>query len=311
MGVIQPWSAVFPGQGSQGVGMGREILEGNGPGKARLEEADAMVAGGGHLLKAMLEGPAEILNRTEFTQPALFAVSAALWDELMAREVPAPAYVAGHSLGEYSALYAAGVLDFTTALSLVVRRGQLMQEAGQAAQGAMAAVIGLDDEAVEKAVTETGQGVVVANYNSPGQVVISGPKEGVEAAGVALKAAGAKRVLPLPVSGAFHSPAVAPANEALSAPIRDAVFSDPAVPVVMNVDGSPVTTAQAVRERLLVQMVSSVQWTRTVRMLESAGVRQVVEVGWNKVLAGLVKRIAATLETVGVSTPAEGQGWLG
>lgn len=303
MAINPPWAAVFPGQGSQAVGMGREVYGGQGAGRARLIQADGLVGSGGQLLKAMLEGPAEELNRTEVTQPALFALSAALWDEFIATGLPAPALVAGHSLGEYSALYAAGVLDFDTDLHLVVRRGQLMQEAGNRAEGAMAAVIGLEDEAVERVVE--GTGVVVANYNSPGQVVISGPRSAVEAVGQSLKARGAKRVLPLPVSGAFHSPAVAPANEALGELIRQAHFSDPRYAVVMNVDGAPATTGEAVRERLLIQMTGSVQWTRTVRTMESAGIRQVVEIGSGKVLSGLVKRIAAGLDTASAANPEE------
>jgi [acyl-carrier-protein] S-malonyltransferase len=252
----------------------------------------------------MLDGPAEALNRTELTQPALFAVSAALWD-VRPTDLPRPVALAGHSLGEYSALYAAGALDFDTALALVVRRGQLMQEASDAAGGAMAAVIGLADDAVEAAVAKLGQGVVVANYNSPGQVVISGPKDAMAAAQEALKAAGAKRVLPLPVSGAFHSPAVAPANDALAALIREVTIHDPALPVIMNVDAHPARTADEIRQRLLVQMTSSVQWTRTVQVLRTLGAGTFVEIGSGKVLAGLVKRILPDAATINVSAPGE------
>jgi [acyl-carrier-protein] S-malonyltransferase len=283
--------------------MARAIYDAGGPGRQRLEQADSAV-GQGRLLSAMLDGPAEALNRTELTQPALFAVSAALWD-VRPTDLPRPVALAGHSLGEYSALYAAGALDFDTALALVVRRGQLMQEASDAAGGAMAAVIGLADDAVEAAVAKLGQGVVVANYNSPGQVVISGPKDAMAAAQEALKAAGAKRVLPLPVSGAFHSPAVAPANDALAALIREVTIHDPALPVIMNVDAHPARTADEIRQRLLVQMTSSVQWTRTVQVLRTLGAGTFVEIGSGKVLAGLVKRILPDAATINVSAPGE------
>lgn len=305
------WSAIFPGQGSQSVGMGRALLEADGLGAKRLRQADRIVGGGGKLLSLMVEGPAELLNQTEFTQPALFAVSAGLWDEAFQRGLCDPAYVAGHSLGEYSALYAAGVVDFETGLGLVVRRGQLMQAAGSKSDGAMAAIIGLEDEVVERVVGEVGSGVVVANYNSPGQVVISGPRAGVEQAGAALKAAGAKRVLPLPVSGAFHSPAVSPANDELIPEIQGAQFSDPRVPVIMNVDGQAATTAAEVRERLTRQMIRSVRWTPTVQYLARCGVKTTVELGSGKVLSGLVKRITPDLEALSAATLEELEAVIG
>jgi [acyl-carrier-protein] S-malonyltransferase len=293
---------VFPGQGSQVVGMGRDLYTGSSAARAVFDQADATLDF--PLSRLCFEGPAEQLTATENAQPAILAVSAALLataaESLGPREAGAgrtehallrPLLVAGHSLGEYSALLAAGVLDLTTALRLVRRRGELM---AQADEGAMAAVIGLEAAQLEQVVAEAaeGQELVIANYNAPGQLVISGAAAAVERAGGLARKLGAKRVLPLNVSAAFHSPLMAPAARALSAMIAEAELHDAAMPVVGNVDARPLHTASDIRQELRAQMTAPVRWIETIRFMAEQGVDTFVEIGPGSVLSGLIKRIA-------------------
>lgn len=279
---------VFPGQGSQFVGMGKDLYEMSPEARQRFDEANT--ACGGELLSVMFEGPEEKLRQTSFTQPALLVCSAVLSDALRQRGVE-PSLVAGHSLGEYAALYAAGVLEFSEVLQLVVLRAKLMQRAGDERPGAMAAILGLEDDFVRKLCSESSHVVVVANYNSPGQLVISGDKEGVAEVSEKCKAAGARRVLPLPVSGAFHSPLLQEAGEKLAEAIAGANFRDSQIPIVMNVSAGIRRTKEEIRQELSQQMTSSVLWTESVRTMVAHGVTEFVEVGPGNVLAGLIKRI--------------------
>lgn len=279
---------VFPGQGSQFVGMGKDLYDMSPEARQRFDEANA--ACGGELLSVMFEGPEEKLRQTSFTQPALLVCSAVLSDALRQRGIE-PAVVAGHSLGEYSALYAAGVLEFSEVLQLVLLRAKLMQRAGDERPGAMAAILGLEYDLVRKLCSESSHVVVVANYNSPGQLVISGDKEGVAEVSEKCKAAGARRVLPLPVSGAFHSPLLQEAGQKLAEAIAGMNFRDPQVPIVTNVSAAVRRTKEEIRQDLSQQMTSSVRWTESVQTMVAQGVTEFVEVGPGNVLAGLIKRI--------------------
>jgi [acyl-carrier-protein] S-malonyltransferase len=290
---------VFPGQGSQFVGMGRDIVGQSDIARAMFAQANEIM--GRDLTGIMFEGPEEELKKTENTQPAVLVFSLALEAELRARGF-SPVVVAGHSLGEYAALCSAGMLDFAAVVSLVNLRGELMAEAGKARPGTMAAVMGLDDAKLAEVCAATPGIVVVANYNAPGQTVISGEVPAVTSAMEACKAAGAKRALPLPVSGAFHSPLMEGPNEKLCEAIGRLDFAEPRVPVVSNVDGAAHTAAAEVRDLLERQMVSGVQWTRTVETLAGAGIEGLVEIGPGKVLSGLAKRIAKDLPVFNVGS---------
>jgi len=296
---------IFPGQGSQKVGMGRAWIEAFPPAAAAFEEARAAL--GFDLGRLCWEGPEAELQRTENTQPAILAVSAAIARVLAARG-PAPAAVAGHSLGEYSAHVAAGTLELGAALRLVRRRGQLMQEAVPLGVGAMAAVLGLEPEGVAAvaaaAAAETGKVCSVANYNSPEQTVIAGHAEAVERAMVLAKERGAKRALPLPVSAPFHCALMSPARAGLTPDLAAAEFRAPAVPVVVNVDATAVATAAAARDALVRQIDGPVRWVESVRYLVARlGVTRFVEVGPGAVLCGLVRRIAPEVETISLAEP--------
>ncbi|MHB0913687.1 MAG: ACP S-malonyltransferase [Armatimonadota bacterium] len=275
---------VFPGQGSQSVGMGRALYENYAEARAVFDAADGIL---GFSIKALcFDGPDEELRLTANTQPALFTASIAAL-RVLAANGKRPDMVAGHSIGEYAALVAAGALTFEDGLALVRKRGELMQAA---AGGAMAAVIGLDSDAV-RAACEAAPGVVeVANYNSPGQVVISGEPAAVEAAGAAAKEAGAKRIMPLAVSGPFHSSLMRPAAEKLAGILAEVPFTDPAVPIVANVSADYVRTAAEIRDSLSRQIAGSVRWEESLRRMSADGAGLFVEVGPGKVLAGLVKR---------------------
>ncbi|WP_413734237.1 ACP S-malonyltransferase [Sodalis sp. RH21] len=298
------FAMVFPGQGSQTVGMLAELAAQNPLIEATFAEASAAL--GYDLWRLTQQGPAEELNKTWQTQPALLAASVAIWRVWQRQGGRRPSWLAGHSLGEYSALVCAGVLDFAQAAKLVELRGRLMQEAVPAGVGAMAAIIGLDNDAIAKACAESAQGQVVSpvNFNSPGQVVIAGHKEAVERAGAACKAAGAKRALPLPVSVPSHCALMKPAADRLARALKDIPFSTPAVAVVNNVDVKAETDPDAIRLALVRQLYNPVRWTETVEYLAAQGVDVLLEVGPGKVLTGLTKRIVATVSGAAVNDPA-------
>ncbi|AYN26679.1 MULTISPECIES: ACP S-malonyltransferase [Buttiauxella] len=294
---------VFPGQGSQAPGMLAEIAAANPVVEATFREASAAL--GYDLWALTQQGPAEELNKTWQTQPALLTASVALWRVWQQQGGKTPVMMAGHSLGEYSALVCAGVIDFADAVRLVELRGKLMQEAVPAGTGAMYAIIGLDDASIAKACEEAAQGEVVSpvNYNSPGQVVIAGNKDAVERAGAACKAAGAKRALPLPVSVPSHCALMKPAADKLAVALENITFNAPTVPVVNNVDVKCETSPEAIRSALVRQLYSPVQWTKSVEFMAAQGVTQLLEVGPGKVLTGLTKRIVDTLTASAINEP--------
>ncbi|MBD9645038.1 ACP S-malonyltransferase [Pantoea sp. PNT02] len=295
---------VFPGQGSQTVGMLAELAAENPQVEATFREAsDAL---GYDLWQLVQQGPAEELNKTWQTQPALLAASVAIYRVLQSKNAVQPSMMAGHSLGEYSALVCAGVLNFADAIKLVELRGKLMQEAVPEGTGAMQAIIGLDDASIRKACEESAQGQVVSpvNFNSPGQVVIAGNKEAVERAGAACKAAGAKRALPLPVSVPSHCALMKPAADKLAVALEAITFSAPSVPVVNNVDVKCETEGAAIRSALVRQLYSPVRWTESVEFIAAQGVEQLLEVGPGKVLTGLTKRIVDSLSAAAVNDSA-------
>ncbi len=283
---------VFPGQGSQQVGMLNDFAEKFSLVATTFEEAsDALGYNMSHLIS---QGPVEELNKTEKTQPALLTVSVALYRLWLQSGGAQPALFAGHSLGEYSALVASGVLDFTAAVKLVELRGQLMQQAVPAGEGLMAAVLGLSDEEVVAGCVEAAQGDVVAavNFNTPGQVVIAGSKAAVERAMVTLKDKGAKRVMPLTVSVPSHCDLMKPAAEKLASALQDTMFNAPLAPIIQNRVAAAVTNVDEIRQNLLEQLYMPVLWTRSVAAMSEAGIDEIIECGPGKVLTGLNKRIA-------------------
>lgn len=294
---------VFPGQGSQAVGMGVELCRVYPVARAVFDTADAILpelwggdeAPGTTLTGLCAEGPEEKLTQTIYTQPALFTTSVATLRTLQALGVEEPNIVAGHSVGEYAALVAAGVLDFETGLHLVTRRAQEMQKAAGEFEGTMAAVLGLEADQVAQICAEvSGSSGIVdpANFNAPGQVVISGSPIGIEAASALAKERGAKRVLALKVSGAFHSRLMAPAAQAMTRIVEKAEFAAPRIPVIANYTGDYVSTAAEARQCLASQVDHSVRWHETVDRMLVDGVETFVEVGHGKVLGGLLKRMA-------------------
>jgi [acyl-carrier-protein] S-malonyltransferase len=305
---------LFPGQGAQKVGMAKDLAERFPAARARLEAIDAAL--GVPLTRVMWEGPEDELQRTLNTQPAILAHSAAVLAVIGDRLGPVVG-AAGHSLGEYSAYVAAGTLTAVAAATLVRQRGELMHQAGTQRPGAMAAVLGLDGARVVEACRETSSPeavVVAANLNAPDQTVLSGDPEGVAKAGEACKAAGAKRVMMLKVSGAFHSPLMAPAAPGLAAALDQTAMADPTFPVVANATATAVRTASEARQLLKDQLTAPVRWVESVRALErEAGGQPVrfVEVGPGSVLAGLVKRILPQAQCVSVGTADEVERFLG
>ncbi|WP_210451915.1 ACP S-malonyltransferase [Pantoea ananatis] len=295
---------VFPGQGSQTVGMLAVLAAAYPAVEATFREASDVL--GYDLWQLVSQGPAEELNKTWQTQPALLAASVAIYRVWQQQGGQQPALMAGHSLGEYSALVCAGVLNFADAIKLVELRGKLMQEAVPEGTGAMQAIIGLDDAAIAKACEESAQGQVVSpvNFNSPGQVVIAGNKEAVERAGAACKAAGAKRALPLPVSVPSHCALMKPAADKLALTLENITFNAPAVPVINNVDVKAETDADAIRHALIRQLYSPVRWTESVEAMAAQGVTQLIEMGPGKVLTGLTKRIVDGLSAAAVNDTA-------
>ncbi len=286
---------VFPGQGSQTVGMLSDLYAQYEV--ARQTFAQASEALGYDLWAVVNEGPSEKLNQTQITQPALLTASTAIFRVLKELGVAEPAFIAGHSLGEYSALVAAGVLDFEAAVKLVELRGQLMQQAVPEGTGAMSAIIGLDDDKVIAACEQVDSGEVVSavNFNSPGQVVIAGHKEAVVKAGEYCKEAGAKRALPLPVSVPSHCALMKPAADKLAEALDELTLSDAQLALINNVDVTISSDASQVKDALVRQLYRPVRWTETVEKLAQEGVTQLIEVGPGKVLAGLTKRINKSL----------------
>jgi len=297
-------AVVFPGQGSQTLGMLADLAAAHPVVEETFAEASSAL--GYDLWQLVQEGPAEELNKTWQTQPALLAASVAIWRVWQQQKGTQPVLMAGHSLGEYSALVCAGVLDFKQAISLVELRGKLMQEAVPAGTGAMYAIIGLDNDAIAKACEESAQGQVVSpvNFNSPGQVVIAGNKEAVERAGAACKAAGANRALPLPVSVPSHCALMKPAADKMAVALENITFSAPQFSVVNNVDVKVESSPEAIRSALVRQLYSPVRWTESVEFMAAQGVEQLLEVGPGKVLTGLTKRIVDTLTAAAVNDTA-------
>lgn len=279
---------VFPGQGSQFSGMGKDLYDSSPIARTLFEEADRIL--GFEISKIMFEGSAEELKQTKVTQPAVFIHSVAA--ALSLGEEFQPTMVAGHSLGEFSALAASGALTFESALRLVYARALAMQKACEEVPSTMAAVLALPDEKVEE-VCATIEGVVAANYNCPGQVVISGTKEAVAEACAALKEAGAKRALPLAVSGGFHSPCMASAREELAAAISATEFYTPRCPIYQNVDAQPHTNPEEIKQNLIAQLTSPVRWTQSVRAMLADGAEEFIECGPGTVLQGLIAKIRA------------------
>lgn len=298
---------VFPGQGSQKVGMGRAWADRFETARRTFEEADDVL--GFSLSRLCWEGPEEELNLTVNTQPALLTVSTAIHRSLAefpGGEALRPVAVAGHSLGEYSALVAAGALSFADALRLVRRRGQLMQEAVPVGVGAMAALIGMDAEAAAALAAEVAQGEVcaVANLNGFVQIVLAGHKGAIDRAVALAKDRGAKKATPLAVSAPFHSPLMAPAREGMTGPLTATTFRDPSVPVVTNVDAAPAVTGAAVRDALIRQIDSPVRWVEVIQhMAQSMGADTFLEVGPGTVLTGLDRRIATETMNASLSDP--------
>jgi [acyl-carrier-protein] S-malonyltransferase len=287
---------VFPGQGSQTVGMCRDLYDNVPSAKAVFEQADKAL--GFPLTKLCFEGPEEELRQTINAQPALVTAGYACLEairEISGNKFPLPAFTAGHSLGEYTALAAARVFDFTTAVRLARERGRLMHEAGQKRKGAMAAIMGLDEAKLAEICRSTD--TVMANINCPGQIVISGAAENIIKAGEMATAAGASRAIPLAVSGAFHSPLMQPAVEGMVKYLDATKFKNPSIPVIGNVTALPLTTAEEVKTELKKQLLSPVQWQRSVEYMVKQGVTTFIEIGPGKVLTGLIKRINKEVTT--------------
>lgn len=299
---------VFPGQGSQFVGMGKSLAEAEEAARLVFEEVDDALSQ--NLSKIMWEGPEEDLRLTENTQPALMAVSMAVIRVLEAggkKVEDIASHVAGHSLGEYSALAAAGAFSISDAARLLKLRGQAMQRAVPVGEGAMAAILGLSLEDVNAVAEEAsaGQVCVTANDNSDGQVVVSGHKAAVERAIELAKAKGAKRGLLLPVSAPFHCPLMKPAADEMKEALADVAINRPVVPVIANVIAAPISEPEGVRTLLVEQVTAAVRWRESVAAFGSLGVHEVVEVGAGKVLTGLVRRIDRDLATVNLQDPAD------
>ncbi|ELI7900333.1 ACP S-malonyltransferase [Yersinia enterocolitica] len=301
---MSKFAMVFPGQGSQSLGMLADLAAQFPIVEETFSEASSVL--GYDLWQLVQQGPAEELNKTWQTQPVLLTASVAIWRVWQHQGGKLPTMMAGHSLGEYSALVCAGVLDFKQAVRLVELRGKLMQEAVPEGTGAMYAIIGLDNESIAKACEESALGQVVSpvNFNSPGQVVIAGNKEAVERAGAACKALGAKRALPLPVSVPSHCALMKPAADKLAVALEEIEFQAPLFPVVNNVDVKTEVSPEAIRSALVRQLYNPVRWTESVEFIAAEGVELLLEVGPGKVLTGLTKRIVDTLAAAPVNDVA-------
>jgi [acyl-carrier-protein] S-malonyltransferase len=293
---------LFPGQGSQHVGMGQDLYEAYPEARATFDQADNVL--GFALSELCFNGPEETLKDTINTQPAIFVTSVALLRALESNKFQAPGFVAGHSLGEYSALVAAGAIDFAAGLQLVRERGRLMKEAGERSPGGMAAVLGLETEVVDQicrqAREETGGVIQVANYNSPGQIVISGDFRTRDVAIELAKAEGARRVVPLAVSIAAHSPLMRCIADEFRQAVEAVEFQRPAVPVVANVSATPLEGIEAIREELVQQLTSPVRWVESVQYMIGQGVTESVEIGPKDVLTKLMRRIDKSVQAMSV-----------
>jgi len=287
---------VFPGQGAQFVGMGKDLYEKSEEAKQMFEKANEIL--GFRITDIMFSGTADELKQTKVTQPAIFLHSVILTKTLGSEFQPE--MVAGHSLGEFSALVAAGALSFEDGLQLVSKRALAMQKACEVEPSTMAAILGMEDAQVEAICAEiTDQVVVPANYNSPGQIVISGSIAGIDQAIEKLQAAGAKRAMKLPVGGAFHSPLMQPAAAELKAAIDNTNFSNPVCPIYQNVDAKPTTEPSEIKEKLIQQLTASVRWTQIVENMVSGGASSFTEIGPGNVLQGLVKKVDRKIQTYG------------
>ncbi|MCI0582364.1 MAG: ACP S-malonyltransferase [Chloroflexi bacterium] len=301
---------IFPGQGSQTVGMGQALAEASPAAAAVFEAADAALDES--ISGLAWAGPEDVLNLTENAQPALLATSVAYLAALNERwgeagiAAPAPAFFAGHSMGQYTAMVAAGVLSLADGIRLVRERGRLMQSSSEDRDGAMAAIIGLDDARLPELVAGASRAglFVVANRNAPGQVVASGERAAIEAGAELAKALGARRAVVLPVSVAAHSPLMAEAAFALRDVLADVAFSDPTSPLLANADARPLTTGDACRTELVDHLTAGVDWVRAVETMVATGVDTFVEIGPGRVLTGLTKRIAATADVIAVDDPS-------
>jgi [acyl-carrier-protein] S-malonyltransferase len=286
---------VFPGQGAQFIGMGKDLYDTSDLAREMFEKANEIL--GFRITDLMFTGTDEDLRQTRVTQPAIFLHSVIL-AATIGKEFQ-PDMVAGHSLGEFSALVASKALSFEDGLRLVYARAMAMQKACEAEPSTMAAILGLPDETVEEVLSTIDEIVVPANYNSPGQLVISGSFKGIEIACEKMKAAGAKRALPLKVGGAFHSPLMEPARVELAEAIQNTPFVSPICPIYQNVNARAVTKPEEIKENLIAQLTSPVRWTQIVQNMVADGATNFVEVGPGSVLQGLVKKIAPTVETAG------------
>ncbi len=289
---------VFPGQGAQFVGMGKDLYENSAEAKELFEKANEIL--GFRITDLMFEGTDEDLKQTKVTQPAIFLHSVLLAKTL--GEDFKPKMVAGHSLGEFSALVAAGAMSFEDGLKLVSQRAMAMQKACEAEPSTMAAIVGMEDAIVEEVCGSIEDVVVAANYNCPGQLVISGSFAGIDKACEILTEKGAKRAIKLPVGGAFHSPLMEPAREELAAAIEATTFNAPICPVYQNVSATPFTDPAQIKENLVAQLTAPVKWTQTVQNMIADGASSFTEVGPGKVLQGLVKKVDRKMEVAGVSS---------
>ena len=291
---------VFPGQGSQYAGMGRDLYENFGSAKAVFQQADEVLKF--PLSRLCFDGPEDELRQTINAQPAILTVSFACLKAMQevdgAGDLPPPIFLAGHSLGEYTALAAAGVLDFATTVYLARERGRLMHQAGQERPGSMTAIIGLDEALLAEACRETD--TRIANINCPGQLVISGAVENLNRAADLAKSRGAHRAIPLPVSGAFHTPLMQSAVDGMSEIIATLTFRNPVIPVIGNTTAQPLTTADLIKEELLRQLCNCVQWQRSIEYMIIGGVSTFIEIGPGKVLTGLIKRIDKSVELINI-----------
>jgi len=290
---------IFPGQGSQQVGMGRDLYENFAVAKAVFDQADEVL--GFSLSRLCFEGPEDELRQTSNAQPALVTTSFACLQaarEVSGNDLPPPDFLAGHSLGEYTALAAGGVLDFATAVYLSRERGRLMHEAGQTRPGGMVAVIGLGEAPLTEVCRQTG--TRIANINCPGQIVISGEQDNLTRATELVKAKGAHRAIPLQVSGAFHTPLMQSAADGMSEIVATLNFQAPSVPIIGNTTAQPLTTARSVKAELLEQLCHCIQWQRSVDYMTAQGVSTFIEIGPGRVLTGLIKRISSEARLINI-----------